>query len=181
MEQPPLRRAQYCTIETLAPATLGHNLCVRVLNVREVINRVSIDGSLDRLAEVTLGDATGCVILRARVAQIDVLREHENVVLRNARVLLHHGFMRVEVSRWGKIAPYPDGLESTPAPPTEVLEAKNVSMIKYELIEEQMEFEAGRAARMELLQEEAVADAEAAPHGTAETTGKDEGGASSGA
>ena len=41
-------------------------------------------------------------------------------------------FMRVAVDQWGKISRYPDGVESTPAPPTTVDTKENLSKVEWE-------------------------------------------------
>mmetsp|Transcript_16541 Transcript_16541/g.50728 ORF Transcript_16541/g.50728 Transcript_16541/m.50728 type:complete len:107 (-) Transcript_16541:2241-2561(-) len=100
MNKPPLRVATYAKVVDVAPGTYGHNLVLRVLNVNVVVENHRIDGALNRVAEVTLADETGCVVLRARNEQIDLAADAEAVVVRNARVLMFKGFIRIIVTKW---------------------------------------------------------------------------------
>lgn len=72
---------------------------------------------LHRIAEVTVGDETGTITLRARNGQVDFLvqglRETEEdetkplvVVVRNAGVAMYKGHMRLIVNKWGKLSRY---------------------------------------------------------------------------
>jgi hypothetical protein len=42
------------------------------------------------------------------------------VVVRNGIIEMFRGHMRLVVNKWGKLTKYPDGVASTPAPPTTV-------------------------------------------------------------
>ena len=81
-----------------------------------------------------VGDETGCVSLRARDEQIDILKEVSQrsgaVVLRNSTLELFQGrHIRLAVTKWGKLSLYPDQIPSTPAPPQKMNMDKNFSMI----------------------------------------------------
>lgn len=103
-------------------------------NVEVVVDKNRVDGSRVRLAEVLVGDETGCVSLRARDEQIDILKEVSQrsgaVVLRNSTLELFQGrHIRLAVTKWGKLSLYPDQIPSTPAPPQKMNMDKNFSMI----------------------------------------------------
>jgi len=107
--------------------------------VRLVVNKNRVDGSRVRLAEVEIGDDTGTVSLRARDEQIDMLEEiskkSEAVVLRNCTLELYQGkYIRVAVTKWGKMSKYPDQVPSTPAPPTKINRDRNFSLINLSLV-----------------------------------------------
>lgn len=107
--------------------------------MRLVVNKNRVDGSRVRLAEVEIGDDTGTVSLRARDEQIDVLEEiskkSEAVVLRNCTLELYQGkYIRVAVTKWGKMSKYPDQVPSTPAPPTKINRDRNFSLINLSLV-----------------------------------------------
>ena len=104
-----------------------------------VVNKHRVDGSRVRLAEVEVGDDTGTVSLRARDEQIDMLeeisRETEAVVLRNCTLELYQGkYIRVAVTKWGKMTKYPDQIPSTPAPPTKINRDRNFSLINLSIV-----------------------------------------------
>ena len=104
-----------------------------------MVNKNRVDGSRVRLAEVEVGDETGTVSLRARDEQIDMLEEISKnagaVVLRNCTLELYQGkYVRVAVTKWGKMATYPDQVQSTPAPPTKINRDRNFSLINLSLV-----------------------------------------------
>jgi hypothetical protein len=102
--------------------------------IRIVVDKKRVDGSRVRLAEVEVGDETGLVSLRARDHQIDALQEISEqggaVVLRNCSLELYQGrHMRLAVTKWGKLTPYPDDVASTPSPPSKMNRERNFSLI----------------------------------------------------
>lgn len=104
-----------------------------------VVDKKRVDGSRVRLAEVEVGDETGRVSLRARDDQIDLLREVSDragaVVLRNCTLELFQGkHIRLAVTKWGKIAPYPDHIASTPVPPSKMNEDRFFSLIDLSVV-----------------------------------------------
>lgn len=108
--------------QKVVPATGGFNLCLLVGKINVVVDKIRVDKSRVRLAEVEVGDETGTVSLRARDEQIDLLTsshgERAAVVLRNCTLELFQGkHLRVAITKWGKISIYPDQVESTPHPP----------------------------------------------------------------
>lgn len=62
-----------------------------------------------RIAEVLLGDATGVIVFSAKNEQVDILAPGKYAVLRNARVDMFKGSMRLVVDQWGKVEPAEDG------------------------------------------------------------------------
>lgn len=99
-----------------------------------VVDKFRVDGSRVRVAEVEVGDETGTVSLRARDDQIDMLEEISDrrgaVVLRNATLELYQGrHIRLAVTKWGKLTPYPDRVASTPAPPSRMNDDRYFSFI----------------------------------------------------
>lgn len=99
-----------------------------------MVDKHRVDGSRVRLAEVEVGDETGRVSLRARDDQIDLLTQVSDragaVVLRNCTLELFQGkHIRLAVTKWGKITPYPDHIASTPVPPSKMNEDRFFSSI----------------------------------------------------
>lgn len=96
----------------LQPPRDGFNLCVLVGKVDVVVDKLRVDGSRVHVAEVQVGDHTGSISLRARDEQIDMLmqvsKDKGAVVLRNCTVELHQRkYLRLTVSKWGKMKAYP--------------------------------------------------------------------------
>jgi replication factor A1 len=107
--------------------------------VKVVVDKLRVDRSQVRLAEVEVGDETGTVSLRARDDQIEVLKEVSErsgaVVLRNCSVELFQGkHVRLAVTKWGKLTPYPDQVASTPPPPSKMNRERNFSLIDISLV-----------------------------------------------
>ena len=81
--------------------------------VELVVDKRRVDRSRVLVAEVEVGDGTGSISLRARDEQIDVLREVSareggGIVLRNCTMELYQEkHLRLAVSKWGKMTPYP--------------------------------------------------------------------------
>lgn len=104
-----------------------------------VVDKHRVDGSRVRLAEVEVADETGRVSLRARDEQIDLLQQvaarQAAVVLRNCTLELFQGkHIRLAVTKWGKITPYPDHVASTPVPPSKMNEDRYLSLIDLSVV-----------------------------------------------
>lgn len=120
-------------LKRIMPCAVGFNLCLLVRNVQVVVEKVRVDKSKVRLAECEVGDETGIVSLRARDEQIsllqDICRQKGAAVLRNCSIELYQGkYIRLAVSKWGKIAMHPDGVSSTPPAPTQMNDQLHLSM-----------------------------------------------------
>ena len=108
-------------------------------SVDVVVDKLRVDRSRVRLAEVMVGDESGCVYLRARDNQIDILKEISDrkgaVVLRNTTIEVFQGrFLRLAITKWGKISSFPDQVASTPSPPKAINESLNYSAVNLGLI-----------------------------------------------
>ncbi|TYZ57293.1 hypothetical protein PybrP1_007557 [[Pythium] brassicae (nom. inval.)] len=129
-----LRRATYAKVKDLTPGSQGHNLVLRVVNVAPTTEKKRYDGTVSRIAEAMLADETGCVTFTARNEQIDLLHKGAVLVVRNSNADIFNGFMRLNVTQWGKLAPHPDGIASTPKAPVDTNTDNNVSSVEYELV-----------------------------------------------
>jgi hypothetical protein len=110
-------------------------------NINLVVDKMRVDQSRVRLAEVEIGDETGTVSLRARDEQIDLLEKVRGkgipraVVLRNCTLELYQGkHIRLAVTKWGKLTEYPDNVASTPGPPPTMNLDRNFSFIDLSLV-----------------------------------------------
>ncbi|KAF4318458.1 hypothetical protein BBO99_00007398 [Phytophthora kernoviae] len=121
-------------VQDLTPGSQGHNLVLQVVSIAATVEKKRYDGSISRIAESVLADETGCVTFTARNDQIDMLKEGLVVVVRNSNADIFNGFMRLNVTQWGKLSLHPDGVESTPPAPPSVNSDNNISAIEYELV-----------------------------------------------
>lgn len=111
--------------------------------VNVVVDKRRVDQSRVRLAEVEIGDETGTASLRARDEQIDILAEVSSrsgaVVLRNCTLELYQGrHIRLAVTKWGKLATFPDNVASTPPPPSKMNLDRNFSLIDLSVVASEM-------------------------------------------
>jgi len=122
--QPPV----FVSVDKLAPGTHGHNLNLKVVNSSIVVEKNRTDGTKIRIAECLVGDKTGCITLTARNEQIEKVQPGRTVIVRNARIEMFKGYMRITVDKWGKI-------EVAPEPASwEVKQDNNLSLVEYELV-----------------------------------------------
>ncbi len=62
------------------------------------------------------------------VEQIDIVQPGKTVIIRNSKIDMFKGFMRLAVDRWGKVEP------STETAKFEVNSNNNLSNVEYELV-----------------------------------------------
>nr|GEX12952.1 hypothetical protein [Tanacetum cinerariifolium] len=74
-----------------------------------------------------VGDETGVVVFTARNEQVDAMKEGSTVILRNAKIDMYKGSMRLAVDRWGRV-------ESTESADFSANVDCNLSLIEFELI-----------------------------------------------
>ncbi|KAL2473650.1 Nucleic acid-binding [Forsythia ovata] len=133
--KPGLRKPMFVKVESLKPGTNGHTLVVKVLNSSTVLNKkpgnsTSFRGPRNQntcIAECLVGDETGTILFTARNDQVDLMKPDNTVILRNAKIDMFKGSMRLAVDKWGRI-------EVTEPAKFEVKEDNNLSLIEYELI-----------------------------------------------
>ncbi|CAI7910563.1 unnamed protein product [Closterium sp. NIES-54] len=72
-------------------------------------------------------DETGVIVFTARNEQVDVLKEGATVNLRNAKIDMFRGSMRLAVDKWGLVEPTEDASFKPK-------EDNNLSLVEYELV-----------------------------------------------
>ncbi|CAF2244491.1 BnaA08g13720D [Brassica napus] len=130
------RKPVFVKVEQLKPGTTGHTLTVKVVDANPVVpvTRKARPGASmgrpsqpSRIAECLIGDETGCILFTARNDQVDLMKPGETVILRNSRIDMYKGTMRLGVDKWGRI-------EATEPASFTVKEDNNLSLVEYELI-----------------------------------------------
>ncbi|CAN6901124.1 unnamed protein product [Brassica oleracea] len=130
------RKPVFVKVEQLKPGTTGHTLTVKVVDANPVVpvTRKTRPGASmgrpsqpSRIAECLIGDETGCILFTARNDQVDLMKPGETVILRNSRIDMYMGTMRLGVDKWGRI-------EATEPASFTVKEDNNLSLVEYELI-----------------------------------------------
>ncbi|XP_034900562.1 uncharacterized protein At4g28440 [Populus alba] len=129
--KPGLRKPVFIKVDQLKPGTGGHTLTVKVLNFNTVLqkDRRSVSQHLrqTRIAECLIGDETGTIIFTARNDQVDLMKPGTTVILRNAKIDMFKGSMRLAVDKWGRV-------EVTEPAEFVVKEDNNLSLVEYELV-----------------------------------------------
>ncbi|CAO2828821.1 unnamed protein product [Amaranthus hypochondriacus] len=125
------RKPVFTKVGELRPGTSGHNVTVKVVDSKLVMQRGRNDGPQVRqmkIAECLVGDETGMIIFTARNDQVDKMQAGATVTLRNAKIDMFKGSMRLAVDKWGLVE-----VAAEPANFT-VKEDNNLSLIEYELV-----------------------------------------------
>eukprot|EP01018_Ginkgo_biloba_P022675 Gb_30951 [translate_table: standard] len=125
-----LRKPVFIKVDQLAPGTSGHNLVVKVISSQIVLEKGRPDSPVGqmRIAECLVGDETGIILFTARNEQVDLMKEGVTVILRNAKIDMFKGSMRLAVNKWGRI-------EVTRPAEFVVKESNNLSLVEYELVD----------------------------------------------
>lgn len=129
--KPGMRKPVFVKVEQLRPGTSGHNLTVKVVSTKLIMQRGRPDGAQvrqTRIAECLIGDETGVIIFTARNEQVDKMKDGTTVTLRNAKIDMFKGSMRLSVDKWGLVK-----VSEEPAD-FSVKEDNNLSLIEYELV-----------------------------------------------
>nr|XP_043624238.1 uncharacterized protein At4g28440-like [Erigeron canadensis] len=132
------RKPVFVKVGDLKPGTNGHTLSVKVLTSTTVLDkksrsassfrgRSSSGGMNTRIAECLIGDETGTILFTARNEQVDLMKAGNTVIIRNAKIDMFKGSMRLAVDKWGRI-------EVTDPATFTVKEDNNLSLVEYELV-----------------------------------------------
>nr|XP_043610330.1 uncharacterized protein At4g28440-like [Erigeron canadensis] len=130
------RKPVFLKVNELKPGTNGNNLTVKVLSSTTVLDKKSRHTSSfssrsgaaqTRIAECLIGDETGTILFTARNAQVDLMKPESTVIIRNAKIDMFKGSMRLAVDKWGRI-------EVTEPASFTVKEDNNLSLVEYELV-----------------------------------------------
>ncbi|KAK2994075.1 hypothetical protein RJ640_024339, partial [Escallonia rubra] len=125
-----MRKPVFTKIDQLRPGTNGHNLTVKVVSSKMVLQKGRSDTPQLRnmkIAECVVGDETGTVVFTARNDQVNLMKPGTTVILRNAKIDMFKGSMRLAVDKWGRV-------EVTEPASFTVKEDNNLSLVEYELV-----------------------------------------------
>lgn len=125
-----MRKPVFAKVDQLRPGTSGHTIVVKVVSSKTVLQRGRPDGPQVRqmrLAECLVGDETGMIVFTARNDQVDLMKPDTTVILRNAKIDMFKGSMRLAVDKWDRVE------VSEPASFT-VKEDNNLSLVEFELV-----------------------------------------------
>ncbi|XP_071717148.1 uncharacterized protein At4g28440-like [Rutidosis leptorrhynchoides] len=121
--KPGLRKPVFITIDDLKSGTTGLTLVVKILSSEIVLQR----GRNVRISKCLVGDQAGTILFTARNDQVDILKPGASVIIRNGKIDMFKGSMRLAVDKW-------DRIEVTDPVTFEVKEDNNLSLVEYELV-----------------------------------------------
>ncbi|XP_031114805.1 uncharacterized protein At4g28440-like [Ipomoea triloba] len=125
-----MRKPIFTKVDQMRPGTNGHNLVVKVVSSKMVLQKGRPDGPQVRqmrIAECLVGDESGTILFTARNEQVDLMKPGSTLILRNAKIDMFKGSMRLAVDKWGRME------EAEPTTFT-VKEDNNLSLVEYELV-----------------------------------------------
>jgi len=124
-----LKKPVFVKVKDLEPASKGHNLYVRVGELKTVLSQPRYDGTTLKIGEALVGDETGSILLTARNEQMNKLTKDTTIILRNAKVEMFKNHMRLAVDRWGliELAPSSQAISA-------INTSSNLSDTEYELV-----------------------------------------------
>ena len=123
-------------VQSLTPESFNFNIVVSVHSIEVVAERMTELGRI-RIGEVIVGDETGSVILSARNEQIDMLVPGSTVVVRQGRIDMFDGYIRLRVDKFGTLKTHKEAAEdgeSLPRIPETIHLALNISESKHEWV-----------------------------------------------
>ncbi|CAA6671526.1 unnamed protein product [Spirodela intermedia] len=127
---PAKRKPVFVKVDQLKPGTSGHTLTVKVVSSNMVLQKGRASSAHlreTRIAECLIGDETGTIVFTARNEQVDLMEPGATVILRNAKIDMFKGSMRLAVDKWGRV-------EVTEPATFTVKEDNNLSLVEYELV-----------------------------------------------
>ncbi|KAK6133498.1 hypothetical protein DH2020_032791 [Rehmannia glutinosa] len=132
--KPGLRKPVFVKVDALKPGTNGHTLVVKVVSANTVLNKKPRNPTFrgpqnqnTKIAECLIGDETGTILFTARNDQVELMKPGNTVILRNAKIDMFKGSMRLAVDKWGLV-------EITEQAKFVVKEDNNLSLVEYELV-----------------------------------------------
>ncbi|CAA7019094.1 unnamed protein product [Microthlaspi erraticum] len=124
------RKPVFVKVDQLKPGTKGHTLTVKVVDQNLVPQKPGAASSHlrpARISECLVGDETASILFTARNDQVDLMKPGTTVILRNAKIDMFKGSMRLAVDKWGRV-------EVTEPAEITVKEDNNLSLVEYELV-----------------------------------------------
>ena len=120
---------EFVLVESLRPGMSNLNLTLKVLEATEVLNKRHPDGSSTTISECVAGDASGTITLTARNKQAALCTPGATVTVRNGKIDMFKGTMRLAVDKWGAIKAAEEGADVGA-----VKTGYNLSAVEYELV-----------------------------------------------
>jgi len=122
-----LKPVKFKTIADVLPDSKGIDLLVKVVSMGKTEEVKSAAGT-QIAKEVVVGDDTGIVTLRLLGDEAAAISDDAIVEVRNASVKMFGGYIRLIVTKWGKVSKHEGDVTITPKMD------KDISAVEYELV-----------------------------------------------
>jgi replication factor A1 len=122
----PSESEELVKIETLTPNSRGVNTIVKVVSKGEIRSVTGRDYSVRRVADVLVGDETGCVYMTLWDDKIDAINEEATLSITNGYINLFRGNIRLNIGKYGSYELVED------SPIAKVNTENNISDKRYE-------------------------------------------------
>ena len=137
-QQPATPDMKWTTVHQLTPESLNFNILLLIQSVEVVAERMTELGRI-RIAEIITGDATGSLVISAKNEQIETLAPGSTVVVRNGRIDMFDGYMRLRIDKFGTLKTYQESKEDgdfspLPTEPLSIDLSLNISERKYQWV-----------------------------------------------
>ncbi len=91
-------------IKDIQPGRSGYNIYAKVISKSVLIDIKRLDGSRVAIADFIVGDETGIIKMRLRNDEyIDMIKEDQTIIIRNCKIPVVNGHIRMIVDAFGKI------------------------------------------------------------------------------
>ncbi|KAL0328870.1 UNVERIFIED_CONTAM: hypothetical protein Scaly_2319600 [Sesamum calycinum] len=115
--KPGLRKPVFVKVDALKPGTTGHTLVVKVVNSNTVLNKKPRNPTFRGPQNQN----------KDRRVSFELMKPGNTVILRNAKIDMFKGSMRLAVDKWGRV-------EVAEPANFVVKEDNNLSLVEYELV-----------------------------------------------
>ena len=97
--------------QSFYPGQGGFNIVCKIVSI-EIVSQTKGHA----VAEVTVGDETGCVVLTTRTEQLGEAKVGSSIIVRNSKISLFKKKLRLKIDMWGKIQSFEEGKKAISVP-----------------------------------------------------------------
>ena len=97
-----LRKPRFYDIGTIQPMQ-RYNLIAKVIEVGKVIEVKRVEGDSIAMAKAKIGDKTGVVSILLKGKHLDIAKQGQSIIVRNALSKVVNEHIRMEVDIWAKV------------------------------------------------------------------------------
>ena len=99
-----LKEPEFSKVDEIKYNKNGYNLYLKIISKNILIDRKRIDGTRIAICDFMVGDETGIIKMRLRNENyIDMLKEGDDIIVRNCKVFYISQHIRIQVDAFGKV------------------------------------------------------------------------------